>query len=58
MSEFLCYSEPTDTTNVACTDPSDTSTHPCENTYLTGFGAHIFVYGESAQGRFSGVFIS
>jgi len=49
-------SEPTDTANNGvCKDPSDGSTYPCENAYLTGFGAHIFINGNTSQGRFSGV---
>lgn len=48
-------SEPTDTANAVCKDPSDGSTYPCEDKYLTGFGGHIFVYSAAAQGRFSGV---
>jgi len=48
-------SAPTDTTPVACTTTGDSSTYPCENSFLTGFGAHIIVNGSYAQGRFSGV---
>lgn len=52
---------PTDTANVACTNPANTndkSTFPCENSFLTGFGGHIIVDGSTGtnpQGRFSGV---
>lgn len=48
-------SPPTDTQKVACKDPNDDSTYPCQDSFLTGFGAHVMVHGSSASGRFSGV---
>ena len=35
-------SEPTDNTTVECSDGSFDS-YPCENTFLTGYGAHLIV---------------
>lgn len=49
-------SPPTDTANAVCKDIAKPgSTYPCVDKYLTGFGAHIIVYNETSQGRFSGV---
>eukprot|EP00808_Paulinella_micropora_P004982 g27531.t1 len=45
-------SEPTDTANAICKDPDTTSTYPCPDKYLTGFGGHIMMKGQG-QGRFS-----
>jgi len=50
-------SNPTDTVNATCTDPTGgtKSTYPCPNKYLTGFGGHIQVMTAGAKGRFSGL---
>jgi hypothetical protein len=44
-------SDPTDTSTLGvCTD-SRGSTYPCNDQYLTGFGAHVMVAGPGAQGK-------
>eukprot|EP01113_Clastostelium_recurvatum_P021132 TRINITY_DN2500_c0_g2_i1.p1 TRINITY_DN2500_c0_g2~~TRINITY_DN2500_c0_g2_i1.p1 ORF type:complete len:464 (+),score=89.00 TRINITY_DN2500_c0_g2_i1:87-1478(+) len=54
------FSPPTDNTT-SCTNtanPTDKSTFPCQNSYLTGFGAHIIVDGSTGKkptARLSGV---
>lgn len=47
-------SEPTDTQDAVCYDSGD-STYPCNDRYLTGFGAHVRIQGNPSIGRFSGV---
>jgi hypothetical protein len=47
-------SEPTDGGDPVCHDKGD-STFPCNNKYLTGFGAHVRVEGPASTGRFTGV---
>ena len=48
------HSEPTDIDNPICYDYG-TSTYPCNNKFLTGYGVHVRVEGSSATGRFEGV---
>jgi hypothetical protein len=48
-------SEPQDIYPIACTTPLDSSSYPCDNTSLTGFGGHIMIAGSLAHGRLSGV---
>eukprot|EP01124_Arcella_intermedia_P022125 TRINITY_DN3233_c0_g4_i1.p1 TRINITY_DN3233_c0_g4~~TRINITY_DN3233_c0_g4_i1.p1 ORF type:complete len:1092 (+),score=168.98 TRINITY_DN3233_c0_g4_i1:472-3276(+) len=50
-------SEPADKYPEVCYDyVGDTnSTFPCENSYLTGFGGHVFITGYQTVGRFEGV---
>jgi len=48
-------SEPTDISPISCTYGSSPSTYPCDNTFLTGFGAHVIVVAGATVGRFSGV---
>jgi len=47
-------SEPTDTANAVCVTAGD-STHPCNDKYLTGFGAHVRIEGPQSIARFQGV---
>jgi len=49
------YSEPTDTTPIGCptTYPGFTDM-PCPNTFLTGFGGHTIIMGQS-EGRLRGI---
>ena len=51
-------SEPTDKTPLACEDSEtilQTSSVPCANSFLTGFGGHVLVTGANAIGRIAGV---
>jgi len=49
-------SEPTDQTPLACSYGASRSTYPCENSFLTGFGATVTVAGSAVSfGRFSGL---
>lgn len=48
-------SDPTDTTPLSCKYGTSPSTYPCEDSFLTGFGAHVMVAFTATIGRFSGV---
>ena len=51
-------SEPTDAAPVVCDDDTTilgSASVPCPNAFLTGFGAHILVSGDSAVARVAGV---